>query len=60
MTRFLSDRTKMKWDMSKIPRRKHAPVFRVKVAFEVLSGEQIIVARVRRHQTCPNQVSVWK
>jgi transposase len=47
-------------DMSKRPRRNHAPGFKAKVALEALKGEQTIVELSQRYQVHPNQITEWK
>jgi transposase len=44
-------------DMSKRPRRNHAPVFKAKVALEALKGEQTVVELSQRYQVHPNQIT---
>jgi transposase-like protein len=47
-------------DMSKRPRRNHAPAFKAKVALEAQRGEQTIVELAERYQVHPNQITEWK
>jgi len=47
-------------DMSKRPRRNHAPAFKAKVALDALKGDQTIVELAERYQVHPNQITTWK
>jgi transposase len=47
-------------NMSKRPRRNHAPAFKAKVALEALKGEQTMVELSQRYQVHPNQITEWK
>jgi len=47
-------------DMSKRPRRNHAPAFKAKVALEALKGEQTLVELSQRYQVHPSQITEWK
>jgi transposase len=53
-------RRKEEQQMSKRPRRNHAPTFKAKVALEALKGEQTIVEIAQRYQIHPNQITEWK
>jgi transposase len=44
-------------NMSKRPRRNHAPAFKAKVALEEFKGEQTIVELAQRYQVYPNQIT---
>ena len=46
--------------MSKRPRRNHAPAFKARVALDALKGEQTIVELSQRYQVHPNQITEWK
>jgi transposase-like protein len=46
--------------MSKRPRRNHAPAFKAKVALEAQKGDQTIVELAERYQVHPNQITEWK
>jgi transposase len=47
-------------NMSKRPRRNHAPAFKAKVALEAFKGEQTIVELSQRYQVHSNQITTWK
>jgi len=47
-------------NMSKRPRRNHAPAFKAKVALDALKGDQTIVELAERYQVHPNQITDWK
>jgi len=47
-------------NMSKRPRRNHAPAFKAKVALEALKGDQTIAELSQRFQVHPNQITEWK
>jgi transposase len=47
-------------NMSKRPRRNHAPAFKAKVALDALKGDQTIVELSERYQVHPNQITDWK
>jgi len=47
-------------NMSKRPRRNHAPTFKAKVALDALKGSQTIVELSERYQVHPNQITDWK
>jgi transposase len=47
-------------NMSKRPRRNHAPAFKAKVALEAFKCEQTIVELSQRYQVHPNQITKWK
>jgi len=47
-------------NMSKRPRRNHAPAFKAKVALEAMKGEQTLVELSERYQVHPNQITEWK
>jgi transposase len=47
-------------NMSKRPRRNHAPAFKAKVALEALKGNETIVELAQRYQIHPNQITEWK
>jgi transposase-like protein len=47
-------------NMSKKPRRNHAPAFKAKVALEAFKCEQTIVELSQRYQVHPNQITKWK
>jgi len=47
-------------NMSRRPRRNHAPAFKAKVALDALKGDQTIVELSQRYQVHPNQITEWK
>ncbi len=47
-------------DMSKKPRRNHAPAYKAKVALEARKVDQAIVELAERYQVHPNQITEWK
>ena len=47
-------------NMSKRPRRNHAPAFKARVALDALKGNQTIVELSERYQVHPNQITDWK
>ena len=60
MVKLLYNEAKEEQQMSKRPRRNHAPAFKAKVALEALKGEQTIVEIAQRYQVHPNQITEWK
>jgi transposase len=55
-----STMTPRRINMSKRPRRNHAPAFKAKVALEAIKGEQTLVELSLRYQVHPNQITEWK
>jgi len=47
-------------NMSKRPRRNHAPAFKARVALDALKGNQTILELSERYQVHPNQITDWK
>jgi transposase-like protein len=60
VVKLLYNERKEERDMSKRPRRNHAPAFKAKVALEALKGDQTIVELAERYQVHPNQITTWK
>jgi transposase-like protein len=47
-------------NMSKRPRRNHAPAFKTKVALDALKGAETLVELSQRYQVHTNQITEWK
>ena len=60
MRKLLYNEPQEDQNMSKRPRRNHAPAFKAKVALEALKGDQTIVELAERYQVHPNQITEWK
>jgi len=60
VVKLLYNKSQEDQEMSKRPRRNHAPAFKAKVALDALKGEQTIVELAERYQVHPNQITVWK
>jgi transposase-like protein len=60
VVKLLYNGGKEEQQMSKRPRRNHAPAFKAKVALEALKGEQTLVELSQRYQVHPNQIAEWK
>ena len=60
MVKVLYNDPKEDQNMSKRPRRNHAPAFKAKVALEAMKGEQTLVELSERYQVHPNQITEWK
>ncbi len=60
MGKLLYNELEEEQDMSRRPRRNHAPAFKAKVALEALKGDQTIVELAQRYQVHPNQITEWK
>ena len=60
MVKLLYNDPKEDQNMSKRPRRNHAPAFKAKVALEAMKGEQTLVELSERYQVHPNQITEWK
>ena len=60
MVKLLYNESPEDQDMSKRPRRNHAPAFKAKVALEALKGEQTLVELSQRYQVHPSQITEWK
>ena len=41
-------------------RRKHSPVFKVKVALEAMKGQETVAQLAARYEVHPGQIQAWK